>query len=88
MSNVYDVKLTRRPPCYIDVSSNSSSFTVHHVYWYELYFDVDGYNMGRIVFNEGWWYEPNDNNDPSMSGESLLFLGEVVIALNSFEGES
>jgi hypothetical protein len=43
MSNVYDVKLTYRPPYCIDVSSNSSVFTVHHVYWHEMYFDVDAH---------------------------------------------
>lgn len=34
--------------------------------------------MGRVVFNDGWWYEPNDNDEYVMSGDSLLFLGEVV----------
>ena len=86
MSNVYNVKLTHRPPSYIDVNSDSSDFTVSHVYSHEMYFDVEGHNMGRIVFNEGWFYEPANNYEWSMSGESLLFLGEVVMALNSFEG--
>jgi hypothetical protein len=82
MSNVYDVKLKQRPPCYIDVSSNDSRFSVNHCYWHEMYVDVDGDNVGVVidVHHDGVWsYIPR--NEPTSAGV-LLFIVELLNALN------